>query len=46
MHPDSDFEDNFLTLKLAVNNTNQVVFSDLPLQVKEALEGMIKTIVK
>jgi hypothetical protein len=44
--PDTELEDNFLVLKLSVNNTNQIVFSDLPLQVAEALEGLVSTIVK
>ena len=44
--PDTEFEDNFLILKLAVNNTNQIFFTNLPLQVSEALEGLVNTIVK
>jgi len=43
---DTEFEDNFLILKLAVNNTNQVVFTDLPASVSETLEGLVSTIVR
>ena len=44
--PDSEFEDNFLILKLSVNSTNQIVFSDLPISVGEQLEGIVNSIVK
>jgi hypothetical protein len=44
--PDTPMEDNFLILKLTVNNANQVVFTDLPMQVSEALEGLVSAIVR
>jgi hypothetical protein len=43
---DTEFEDNFLILKLTVNNTNQVVFTDLPDQVQKSLMKLVKIIVK
>ena len=44
--PDTEFEDNFLILKLTTNQTNQIIFTDLPLQVSEAIEDLLATIVK
>lgn len=44
--PDTELEDNFLVLKLSTNQTNQIVFTDLPHLVSEALEGLVKIIVK
>jgi hypothetical protein len=44
--PDAEFEDNFLILKLSTNQTNQIIFTDLPKSVAEALEGLVSTIVK
>lgn len=44
--PDTDFEDNFVILKLVVNNTNQIVFQDMPGTVSDSLEGLVNTIVR
>jgi dynein heavy chain, axonemal len=44
--PDTEFEDNFVILKLIVNNTNQIVFQDMPANVTDSLEGLVNTIVR
>ncbi len=44
--PDTDLEDNFIILTLGVNNTNQIIFTDPVIEVKDQLLNLVSEIIK
>jgi 16S rRNA G966 N2-methylase RsmD len=44
--PDTPLEDNFIILTLNVNNTNQIVFTDPIIEVRDQLMNLVNEIIK